>query len=394
MKSAVMRCRLCTLGLVTLASATLLGCGALGGGLSKPGAADASSVNAGLGQYIGDKGAAADATPEKMTPDQVRDWLAQDAAVLPSLAAGKLPAQTPLIGVGTPPVTNLSPAISIDDAQKDSTAPAKGEASKLALAQSSRPAPEAKIVETPAQRQKRLLGELAATLRRQVRQSETPLRQYAALAALDLLEPGLAPDPSSIPTLTPREIELLSDWRELFRRVNEELSTDADDAGALARAVAELDQRMSEWQTLDIATVRLSSSVKGFGQYTPLPGAKMLAGRSNPVIVYVEVEHMTHRASSGPDGQPGYLVELTQELSLYHDSDGLLAWRQPEQEVKDFSSRRRRDFFIVQRIDLPPTLSVGSYRLKITMRDKATGAVAERTIPIELVADAALVRAQ
>ena len=81
---------------------------------------------------------------------------------------------------------------------------------------------------------------------------------------------------------------------------------------------------MQEWETLRIATAQLCSRVEGFGVYTPLPGPKLLAGRRNAAIVYVELEHFTHRASSGPNGEPGYLVELGQELSLYHDADGLL----------------------------------------------------------------------
>lgn len=377
-----------------LAAIGVAGCSGGGAGSSQT----AVSVNSGLDQYSDETGASA-ATPQAgLSRDDIASWLAQDAEVLPSLADGRTP-DSPKIGTQTPILTNPSPALTVETeiGDADGSGAERAPTRSRHAGASDRAPPSSSMTtrdESPGELRTRLIAELAGVLRRQVRESAAPLREYAALAALELLEPGVAPDPTSIPTLTPREVELLDAWRDLFRRADEELSNASSDIGALATVVAELSTRMQEWETLAIREAMLCSRVDGFGVYTPLAGPKMLAGRRNPAIVYVELEHFTHRSATGADGEPGYIVELGQELSLYHDADGLLAWRQPEQQVKDFSRNRRRDFFIVQRIDLPETLSVGSYRLKITMRDKATGAVAERILPIELVADVALVRAQ
>lgn len=381
-----------TIGLLATfcACAFLFGCSADNAGST------ATSVNAGLDQYIvtGDEKSATAADPSKMSSSDIADWLSKDAAVLPSLASGQVPA-SPIIAQGGPIGSNLVPVVSIENDLAAGAAVEGDNATSKEIQDQARPAVSASsIEESPAVSRERLLKDLAAQLRREVRESVAPLRQYAVLSALEMLEPGVAPDPTSIPTLTPREVELLSAWRDLFRRADEELSKATGDIGALSVAVSELAQRMGEWETLEITQAELCSRVDGFGQYTPLPGAKLLAGRVNPAIVYIVVDHFTHRAATSPEGVPGYLVEMTQELSLYHDADGLLAWRQPSQTIHDFSRLRRRDFFVVQRIDLPQTLSVGSYRLKITMRDKATGAIAERTVPIEMVADASMVRAQ
>jgi len=384
-----------------IAAGAMVGCAMVASCASPGGSRSASnskgSVNVGLDQYLGDgvNNQTSSDTASAMTPDEMRRWLELDATVLPSLAAGRVP-ESPTVDAGTtPPQTNLSPSVSIDSATTTDSTPDKSAAPpSIGKKKKSAPTSSHAVGENSIQRQQRLVRELAAILRQRVSDSDTPLREYAALAALELLVPGVTPDPTSIPTLTPREVELLGAWRDLFGRTDEELSSDTGDIGALSAAVAELAVRMGEWETLDLSNAVMCSRVEGYGQFTPMPSTKMLAGRSNPAIVYVEVEHMTHRASSGPDGEPGFLVELTQELSLYHDSDGLLAWRQPEQQVRDFSRQRRRDFFVVQRIDLPSTLSVGAYRLKITMRDKATGAIAELSLPIEFVADAALVRAE
>lgn len=378
------------MALVLAAMAGLAGCSD-GGGTSST---TAGPVNTGLEQFSGAPESGPSTTASGMSRSEIEKWLLDDAEVLPSLAEGRTP-DSPAIAASTPIRTNPSPTLTVepDLSTAEKSTPDKSPAEPK-TSDRSRPASATAIDESPAQRRARLILELADTLRRQVRESPAPLREYAALAALELIEPGVAPDPTSIPTLTPREVELLDAWRDLFRRADEELSSASGDIGALATVVSELSTRMQEWETLAITEAVLCSRVDGYGVYAPMPGPKMLAGRRNPAIVYAELDHFTHRAATGPDGEPGFSVELGQELSLYHDADGLLAWRQPEQIVKDFSRNRRRDFFIVQRIDLPETLSVGAYRLKVTMRDKATGAVAERIIPIELVADAALVRAQ
>ena len=73
------------------------------------------------------------------------------------------------------------------------------------------------------------------------------------------------------------------------------------------------------------------------------------------------------------DGQ--WVVNLGQTLSLYH-TDGTLAWKRTEQVLRDVSRNVRRDYYLVQRIDLPPTLSVGTYNLKVTVRDLSGNASA------------------
>jgi hypothetical protein len=165
----------------------------------------------------------------------------------------------------------------------------------------------------------------------------------------------------------------------------------AGDLQAIPRAADAFSDRLANEQPLTITDAQLCARVEGFGRYRPLP-TRLLAGRAHPGIIYTEVDHFGTRAGAGPDGEPGHNVELSQELALYHDADGLLAWRRPEQAVTDFSRNRRQDFFIVQRIDLPQTLTVGMYRLKVTVHDRVTGETAETIIPIEVVADAALIR--
>ena len=239
------------------------------------------------------------------------------------------------------------------------------------------------------QRIERLAVELATRLRDKTDRNVAPLHSMIGLANLEYLAPG-AFDPAAGATLTPAEAQTLAQWRDLLRRMGADLAKGAD-GSAVARAVRDAADSMSGQQTISVSTVALCSRVEGFGRYTTLPSSSLLAGRKHRAIVYTEVDHFGSRPAAGPEGEAGFSVDLTQDISLFHDADGVLAWRRPEQDISDFSRNRRRDFFVVQMIDLPETLSIGAYRLKITMRDRSTNAVAEAIVPIEVVADPGVV---
>ncbi len=99
--------------------------------------------------------------------------------------------------------------------------------------------------------------------------------------------------------------------------------------------------------------------------------------------MYVEVEDFTSERNKQGD----WVTELSQQLVIYSDRDGIPVWREDWQLGTDTSKNRREDFFIVQVITLPPRLSVGLYQFKIHVRDKQSGAEAEVTVEFEMVAD-------
>ena len=146
-----------------------------------------------------------------------------------------------------------------------------------------------------------------------------------------------------------------------------------------------------------IAAAALCRRVAGYGLYEPFEGTSFLAGSPKRMIVYAEADGFAHRPAtdgerasvglSSIDGAPMWSVALGMELNLYHESDGVLAWRRPRETVVDISRRQRRDFYVVADIELPPTLTVGRYQLKVVLRDETTGAEDEALIEIEVVAD-------
>ncbi|MEO0964095.1 MAG: hypothetical protein AAFY08_03155 [Planctomycetota bacterium] len=159
----------------------------------------------------------------------------------------------------------------------------------------------------------------------------------------------------------------------------DELDTDA----LVARLAAGLGEAPTPAaRSIAIGEIKLCTSVRGFGVYEPFAKDVFLAGRVNKMIVYLELDGFTSRV--GADGQ--HVVRLTQELELY-DEGGLIVWRQTPASIVDEARRERRDFFTCQLVELPARLTVGRFYLKARVIDEATGHRAERSVPIEVVAD-------
>jgi hypothetical protein len=153
--------------------------------------------------------------------------------------------------------------------------------------------------------------------------------------------------------------------------------------------------------SLSIPRSVLATAVRGFGQFDRLPST-FVAGRAIPAIVYTELEGFTSRPARKDDPliknvglSEQFAVEVAQTLSLFTDlgrDKSVLVWHRQPQRVVDVARNKRRDFYLIQQIQLPATLGVGKYTLKVTVADLAGAAQAETIIPIEIVADPQLVR--
>lgn len=284
--------------------------------------------------------------------------------------------------------------------------------------------------ESRDQRRRRLLGDLAAVIREEAGEAPAPgpvLAQIAALRFLQIPRANVSPAPrdagsspngadAPLPqsprgvaappdelddylrsmSLSPSERDMLDSWSDFIFQARMGL-VQYGELTAVAGPAQDLADALTAWRPLSIEQIKLCTKVEGYGVYSELKQFggehKFLAGRPARMIVYVEPGNFQHTSVSR-EGVWGQEVRLTQDLRLYHaakDADTLV-WRKPDQEITDFSRNRRRDFFIVQVIELPANLSVGAYRLKVILTDKANSAVAETIVPIEIVADASALR--
>ncbi len=124
-----------------------------------------------------------------------------------------------------------------------------------------------------------------------------------------------------------------------------------------------------------------------------------VAGRPVRMIVYVEVAGFRIREAKSGDplvasasASEQHTVDLSQSLRLYTDSDGTLVWQRPAQRAIETSLSKRQDFYLLQVIELPATLSVGRFNLKVVVSDATSGEQAEAVLPIVLVAEPAASR--
>jgi hypothetical protein len=252
------------------------------------------------------------------------------------------------------------------------------------------PAPAAKI-EPPKPIDPATLSadQLLAGLRHHLgKDRAAALKPYLAAAALSVIDPTAELTEPDLSALSPEDRQLVLAYQRTFTQLGRSLRGSSDaDRRELRLAAEELASQTAEPGRLRIANAHLCMRVDGFGQYAPFPNNTFLAGREQPAIVYAELSGFTARHD--PSDQH-YDVKLTQKIVLYNESDGLAVWQVKPTEIVDRSRNPRRDFFLVQIVNLPGRLSVGKYLLKLTITDEHGQAVDEATIPMNVVADAKL----
>jgi hypothetical protein len=172
-----------------------------------------------------------------------------------------------------------------------------------------------------------------------------------------------------------------------FLQISHELAQTSDDPAhvnhAIAGAVDTLKRSMSRVPQLRLASASLCTRVNGFGDYEVFDKYSFLAGQPQKAIVYVEIENFTSQENSKGE----WVTQLAQELVIYNDADGLPVWRTNWQSAPDVSKVKRRDFYLVNVITLPATLTLGRYQLKVRVRDEKSGAETETAIEFTIVAD-------
>lgn len=237
------------------------------------------------------------------------------------------------------------------------------------------------------------IARAAAGLRDMLRERSSgsldPVRDEAVASIVDLL--CESPRATSRDELAPSERDAVAALKEFVMGMLAWSRGEEADPAALAQRMAD---RLAATHGVRIREAALCTRVAGFGQFTPVTSTRLLAGRSHRLFLYTEIERFARRAVTPSEADPSeWAVEISQELNLWHDAPTpILAWRRAEERVVETFRGPKRDFYLVHPIELPRTLTVGAYVLKVIVRDKVSGAQAEAAIPIHIVADPGLVR--
>lgn len=237
---------------------------------------------------------------------------------------------------------------------------------------------------------------LASSLRHRDEGDRTAIPDALVLTTLESLRPGVMNELDKPDSPMSRAIST-EDRKDLLA-ARDRVAADPNARTTASDSLTKTLQAFVPPATLLIPKAALCTRVQGYGKYDAISSEKFLVGKPIRALVYTELDGFTTRESrAGDPGQSGfdppkYAVELSQSVTLYHDPSGLVAWQRPPQTVVEPCRAKRRDFFLVQRLDLPSTLSVGKYNLKVRVTDVTSGAEAEAILPISVVADPALVR--
>lgn len=246
------------------------------------------------------------------------------------------------------------------------------------------PPPPAPVPTTPGE----LAKALAESLAKRGEESSQPMREWLAFAAIAVADPDIKLPENFGTDLLPSERERIMKAHAAFVKVGTALR---DGQSEVDRAITEsLIAALTGGPKLAIPKVDLCTRVDGFGRYTPLTNHKFLARANSRFIVYSELDGFSSEYTDG-----NFVTRLATRVSIESERDNIEVWqRSPEwTAVVDSSDVRRGEFFLCEIIPVSEYLSVGSYRLKIEVRDEATGVVAVSTVPIQVVADPSMAAA-
>lgn len=205
---------------------------------------------------------------------------------------------------------------------------------------------------------------------------------FDAMWKLSLAKLAAGADPTALPPghgVSEQADVVLRSFAMLGREVRDALVDPRSDGLGVVSALDGLGESMLVRLDPVISNMALCTKVTTFGVYEELPPEALIAGRAVHAVVYSEIDYLT--SERGADGL--YESRLATRLELF-TAEGKSLWHQEEPEIRDSCRRRRRDFFVAQRMTLPPTLPVGDYVLKLTVEDLSSGRMTERVHPVRL----------
>jgi hypothetical protein len=231
-----------------------------------------------------------------------------------------------------------------------------------------------------------LAARMAALLRAEPNLKTARISDAAALAPIESMRPGALAELDSLKSTLGQALSA-ADRRTLLE-ARDRLASQPSDNSSLALRVAPGQQ-----PALKITKAVLCAKVSGFGNYVPLASSAFVAGQPIHAVVYAEIENfatrpavVTDRLVPNVSADQQVSVDLSQALTLYQDPGGLMAWHMPLTPTTDTCLARRRDFYVICRVELPRTLTIGRYNLKVLIKDRTSSAEAEAMMPISVVA--------
>lgn len=173
-------------------------------------------------------------------------------------------------------------------------------------------------------------------------------------------------------------LSVATDLREWLR--NPRASTET-----LLKSTEALHAYLADVASPSVEHIALCRRVVAYGVYEELPETALLEGREIQVIVYSEVANLASELQDSGE----YRTRASTRIELLSE-DGVSMWSHEEPAIEDLCRRKRRDFFIAQRVTFPPTLTAGRLVLKITVEDLARRQATEALHPLQILPSASI----
>ncbi len=144
-----------------------------------------------------------------------------------------------------------------------------------------------------------------------------------------------------------------------------------------ASAVKDFKATAPDESSLGIGDLRLCRRVLGFGSFEPLPSERVKVGQQ--LLLYCELTGIQYE-QRGTD----FVSRISSRVEVKPADGGAVLWSRELGDAQDSCRRRRRDYYVNYRIDLPRTLGPGKYRLRLLQTDLVAGSSTSSDIPIEV----------
>ena len=237
-----------------------------------------------------------------------------------------------------------------------------------------------------------LSSELARAFAQASEGSMDPLKVWFIYASLAVSNPDITLPDGWSNDLLPAERERVAAAHAGFVALGRAFR---DGAGSVSPAIrSALVAALTGEPQLTIPKVDLCTKVTGYGDYAPLQRRSFLAGSSNRVIVYSELDGFRSQLENGK-----WTTRLATRVSIVpastagnpngnsNGNSNFVAWsRTPEwTEVTDTSNSPRSEFFLGEIIPIASNLSAGNYNVRVEVKDLVTGAITSQILPIEVL---------
>ena len=149
----------------------------------------------------------------------------------------------------------------------------------------------------------------------------------------------------------------------------------SSDGLALGGQVQKLDA--TQRSPLVISDLRLCRQVFGFGSYEPLAGERIKVGQH--LRMYCELTGVQYDVR-----EADFVSRISSRVEIKAAHGGPVLWKRELGDAEDVCRRRRRDYYVNYRVELPKSLGPGSYRLRLLQTDLVAGCSTSGEIPLEI----------